>query len=326
MPHGVSAYQKTIQRSVSIKGIGVHSGLPACLELHPLAANMGLIIERSDLKGENQIFASIENVVDTRGATTLANKAGVSISTVEHIMAALAVNDITNVLIRIDGPETPIMDGSSEPHMRLIQEAGIRVLDAPQTRLRVLKPVEIIEENRHIRLEPSDQLSFSISQDFGGREGLQPQSCEFDIDANCFDDEISKARSFGFYEDAQKLYALGLAKGSSLDNALVFKDGAVMNPEGLRYENEMVRHKVLDAIGDFFLCGHSLKFRCTGHNIGHEFNNLIMRKLLATPDAFVIEDAIPLQPASQSSYGADHARASSSVSRNALSGLNPQTA
>lgn len=279
-------FQKTLQKSVSITGIGVHSGLPATLELCPLAANMGIIIERSDLKSDNQIFASIENVVDTRGATTLANEAGVTISTIEHVMAALAVYGITNVLIRVDGPEVPIMDGSSAPYLEMIQEAGVRIFDEYQTVIKVTKPVEIIEDNRWIRLDVCESLRFDISQDFGGREGLQSQRCCFDISLRSFDSEISKARSFGFYEDAQKLYALGLAKGSSLENALVFKDGKPMNPGGYRYDNEMVRHKVLDAIGDFFLCGYAMAFKCSGHNIGHEFNNMIMRKLLSDPTAF----------------------------------------
>ena len=317
-------FQKTIHKAVSLQGIGVHSGLPVTLELHPLAANMGIIVERSDLKHDNQIFVSIENVVDTRGATTLANSAGVTISTVEHVMAALCACEITNVLIKISGPETPIMDGSSAPFIRLIQQAGIKELDALQTVISVTSPVELKDGNRFIRLEPSDTLSFELTQDFNDREGLKTQHCHMDIDETIFVHDVSKARSFGFYEDAQKLYAAGLAKGSSLENAVVIKDGEVMNPEGLHYDDEMVRHKVLDAMGDFFLCGHILRFKCSGYNIGHEFNNRIMRLLLSDPKAYTIStgaDQAAYLPPEQMVSSVSRPQPTPSLSKPALSGL-----
>ena len=295
--------QTTIAKPIEITGIGVHSGLASSIKMKPLAANMGIIFERTDIKEDNQIFASIENVVDTRGATTLSNDSGVVVSTIEHLMAALAAFNITNILICIDSRETPIMDGSSAPFIEAINKAGTLELDAPQKVLTVTRPVEIIDENRWVRLEPrsphpnskdgagdgfADEpgIEFDIFQAFNGREGLKDQQHSIFISSQSFSTDISKARSFGFYEDAQKLYAAGLAKGSSLENAVVFKDGEVMNPDGLRYENEMVRHKILDAVGDFFLCGYPMDFKCSGSNIGHELNNLIMRKLLSTPDAF----------------------------------------
>lgn len=279
-------HQTTIKSPCHLTGIGVHSGLSVTLELHPLAANMGIIFERSDLKTDSQIIAGIKKVVDTRFSTTLGNEDGVTISTVEHLMAALCATGISNVLVKVSGPEMPIMDGSSKPFMDLIQQTGLQ--EQPQERfvIKVLKPVEIIEEKRWVRLEPADSFCFDLSVDFQGREGLKPESCAYEISQALFHDTISSARSFGFYEDAQKLYAAGLAKGSSLDNAVVIKDGAVMNKEGLRYPNEMVRHKVLDAMGDFYLSGHLLQGKCSGHNIGHEFNNRIMRKLLDDPEAF----------------------------------------
>ncbi len=278
-------FQTTIGKSVTISGIGVHSGLTVELELHPLAANMGIIFERSDLKDNAQIMAGINRVVDTRFSTTLGNSFGVTLSTVEHLMAALSAFGISNILVRVSGSEMPIMDGSAGPFMDLLQKAGIVVQEEKRQIIKIKKNVELKEERRWVCLEPADKICFDLSVDFQGREGLKPESGSYSISADVFEKDISKARSFGFYQDAQALYAAGLAKGSSLDNAVVIKEGKVMNKEGLRYQNEMVRHKILDAMGDFYLTGLLLYGKCSGHNIGHEFNNRIMKKLLGTPGA-----------------------------------------
>lgn len=282
--------QLTLKASTSIEGIGVHSGLPAILELEPLAANMGIIFERTDLQDNNQIIASITNVVDTSFSTTLGNAHGVTLSTVEHLMAALSACQISNVLVKVSGPEMPIMDGSASAFIKLIQGVGIVQQAEPRKVIRILRPIELKEERRWVRFEPADTFSFELSVDFGGREGLQPESYAYDFSTESFVDDVSGARSFGFYQDAQKLYAAGLAKGSSLDNAVVIKDGAVMNKDGLRYENEMVRHKILDAMGDFYLAGALIQGRCTGHNIGHEFNNRLMRAVLSDKSAYEFVD------------------------------------
>ena len=291
--HAVCPQQTTLKDSVSIEGIGVHSGLTATLELEPLAANMGIIFERTDLKDNNQIIASINNVVDTSFSTTLGNSHGVTLSTVEHLMAALAACQISNVLVKVSGPEMPIMDGSSKAFVELIQQVGVVEQSEPRKVIRILKPIEMKEERRWVRLEPADTFGFELSVDFNGREGLQPESYVYDFSTESFGGDISKARSFGFYEDAQKLYAAGLAKGSSLDNAVVIKDGAVMNKDGLRYENEMVRHKVLDAMGDFYLTGMLIQGRCVGQNIGHEFNNRLMRLMLEDKSSYELVELSP---------------------------------
>tara|TARA_R110002095_G_scaffold52857_3_gene45993 strand:- start:2105 stop:3085 length:981 start_codon:yes stop_codon:yes gene_type:complete len=288
--HSVCPKQTTLKAPVSIKGIGVHSALSATLELFPLAANMGIIFERTDLKNNNQIIANITNVVDTSFSTTLGNSHGVTLSTVEHLMAALSACQISNVLVKVSGPEMPIMDGSATAFVDLINTVGIVEQNAPRKIIRILKPLEIKEERRWVRLEPADTFSFKLSVDFGGREGLQPEDHVYDFSTESFTTDISQARSFGFYEDAQKLYAAGLAKGSSLDNAVVIKEGAVMNEDGLRYENEMVRHKILDAMGDFYLTGSLIQGRCVGFNIGHEFNNRLMRNLLADKTTYELVD------------------------------------
>ncbi|HBN21841.1 MAG TPA: UDP-3-O-[3-hydroxymyristoyl] N-acetylglucosamine deacetylase [Holosporales bacterium] len=290
--HSVCPKQTTLKAPVSIEGIGVHSALPATLELVPLAANMGIIFERADLKTNNQIVARITNVVDTSFSTTLGNSHGVTLSTVEHLMAALSACQISNVLVKVSGPEMPIMDGSSAAFVDLINTVGVIEQDAPRKIIRILKPIEIKEERRWVRLEPSETFSFQLGVDFAGREGLQPEDYVYDFSTESFAADISQARSFGFYEDAQKLYAAGLAKGSSLDNAVVIKNGEVMNKDGLRYKNEMVRHKILDAMGDFYLTGSLIQGRCVGFNIGHEFNNRLMRKLLDDKASYELIDCV----------------------------------
>ena len=291
--HAVCPKQTTLKAPVSIEGIGVHSALPATLELFPLAANMGIIFERTDLKTNNQIVAKITNVVDTSFSTTLGNSHGVTLSTVEHLMAALSACQISNVLVKVSGPEMPIMDGSSTAFVDLINTVGVIEQDAPRKIIRIIKPIEIKEERRWVRLEPAETFSFQLGVDFGGREGLQPEDYAYDFSTESFTTDISQARSFGFYEDAQKLYAAGLAKGSSLDNAVVIKNGEVMNKDGLRYKNEMVRHKILDAMGDFYLTGSLIQGRCVGFNIGHEFNNRLMLKLLSDKKCYELVDCTP---------------------------------
>jgi len=289
--------QKTIRKSVSCQGIGVHSGSPVTLTLEPLPTNSGIVVERSDLTAHNLIPVTWDHVVDTRFCTILANEHGVGISTVEHLLAALAIFGITNVLIKVDGPEIPIMDGSSSVFIEMIQKSGIKQQSARARLIKVLKPVEIIENNRWVRLEPAQNLEVDCEVDFHGRQNLTAQQHTYRGGQEEFIDEISNARSFGFFEDAQKLYAMNLAKGSSLENAVVIHEGKVMNPEGLRYENEMVRHKILDAIGDLYLAGYALEGHYLGFNAGHEFNNKILQALFADQTAWAFKDELEEQRA-----------------------------
>jgi UDP-3-O-[3-hydroxymyristoyl] N-acetylglucosamine deacetylase len=287
--------QKTIQKSVSCQGIGVHSGQPVSLTLAPLPKNSGIIVERTDIAENNRIPVQWDHVVDTRFCTVLSNQHGVTISTVEHLMAALAVCGITNVLIKVDSPEMPIMDGSSLAFMNMLAEAGIKQQNVAARTIKILKTVEIQEGNRTVRLEPSNGFEVDFEIDFQNRQGLKPQHHTYHGGMEEFAEEISEARSFGFFEDAQKLYALNLAKGSSLENAVVIHRGKVMNAEGLRYTNEMVRHKILDAIGDLYLAGFALECRYFGFNAGHEFNNKILHSLFADPTAWAFKDELESQ-------------------------------
>jgi len=280
--------QKTLNQDVSCHGIGVHCNAPITLTFKPADVDMGIVFVRSDLYENNVIPAAYDLVQDTRFCTILKNQAGVSISTVEHVMAALAAFSITNLIVEVSGPEMPIMDGSSKVFVDMIQQAGIKNQGAAMPFIRIIEKVEITEDNRFVCLEPAPDFTIAYGIDFNGRQNLAPQNHVFHCSSLRFVNTICQARSFGFLEDAEKLWALGLAKGSSLDNAVVIDQGYVMNEDGLRYANEMVRHKILDALGDLALAGVGIQGRLTTHNGGHEMNNRILRHLFANPHAYEI--------------------------------------
>lgn len=283
------AHQYTITKSVQCQGVGAHSGQNVSLSFHPLPEHKGIVIERSDLTAHNRIQALWDNVSDTRFCTTLSNKFGTSVRTIEHVMAALAALNITNILIRVDAPEFPIMDGSAAPFIQLLRKAGLKKQAAFAKVIKVLKPIHIRTAEQWVCLEPCDHFEVRAVLDFKERQGLQSQTYTFQGSWTEFEKNVSNARTFGFYEDAEKLYALGLAKGSSLENSVVIDQGKVLNPEGLRSEHEMVKHKVLDAVGDLYLAGAYLKAAYSGHNMGHGLNNQILHQLFATPDAWTYE-------------------------------------
>lgn len=276
---------------IVLKGRGVHSNEPATLILAPAHAGYGIVFERTDLKEGNQIPASLERVVDTQSCTVLANRDGVKVATVEHLMAALYAMGVTDCHVKVSGPEVPILDGCSQTYMEAISQVGLKSLEGNIGRLKILKPIEIIhEKGMHISLKPceKDELSFHFIQDFKGREGLKTFEISYKHGKDAFDKQIARARSFGFYSDAQKLWDMGLAKGSSLENALVFQDGKPMNEDGMRYDNEPVCHKVLDALGDFYLGGMDLIARVEGYNAGHGLNNSLMRKVFEDPSTYEV--------------------------------------
>ena len=288
-----SRHQRTLKSAITRQGIGVHSGATVALTLEPLAIDHGIIFERSDKSSNNRIRAGINAVCSTAFSTKIANEFEIDLSTVEHLMAALAAFQISNVLIRVSGPEMPIMDGSAWNFVEMIQQAQVIDQPAPAKIIRILKKVTYNEGTRSISFEPFNALVFDFEIDFGGREGMTPQAYSFTFKTDSFINDISKARTYGFYADAEKLYAMNLAQGSSLENSVVIRDGKIINDSGLRYHNEMVRHKILDALGDFYLAGHMIQGLCRGFNAGHEMNNQIMRKILADPTAYEI---VALEP------------------------------
>lgn len=281
-----SAQQKTLKSSIHCSGIGLHGGEKISLALHPADVNTGIVFRRSDIRGvAADVPAHFENVHDTRLCTSLSNDAGVSVGTVEHLMAALAGCEIDNVEIVLSGPEVPIMDGSAEPFVFLIECAGIAEQSSARRAIRILKPIIAQSGDAVAKLTPSDSFAMKLAIDFDNA-AIGEQSFEFGVDAKVFKDEISRARTFGFLEDVEALRKAGLALGGSLDNAVVVSGDRILNDGGLRYQDEFVRHKALDCIGDLYLAGAPILGLFTGHRVGHAINNQLLRALFADSEAW----------------------------------------
>ncbi len=284
--------QKTITRRISCQGIGVHSGAPVTLSLSPALPGSGLTFIRTDLGGK-EIKANWQTVVDTRQCTTIGDHQGVTVSTVEHLMAALAARGIDNLLIEINGPELPIMDGSSSFFVRLLTDAGIKDQRIPRKVIRVLKSVSVEEEGRKVSLSPSPFYEIEVDFDFAGRTALKGQNLVFRPLRDDFTKDIAAARTFGLLEDAETLWARGLAKGASLDNTLVYEGTKVLNEEGTRYEDECVRHKILDVMGDLHLSGGLLLGKFYGIRPGHGLHHKLLQALFNDPKAWTFETQEP---------------------------------
>lgn len=287
--------QRTIGGPVQCSGIGLHSGAPSVLTLHPAPVGHGVQFRRTDVVSVDPIIPALwSNVASTQHCTTLGNDAGVQISTVEHLMAALAGCGIDNVLVSVDGPELPIMDGSSAPFVFLIECAGVVEQDAPRRAIRILKPIMVSERGRSAAISPSsanaaDGLTVSFEIDFAGSQ-LARQEGFFQVTSSSFKSELARARTFGFIEEVDGLRAAGLALGGSLDNAVVVAGEQVLNEDGLRFDNEFVRHKVLDCVGDLALAGASVLGHYHGVRAGHRLTNKLLHALFATPDAWEMVD------------------------------------
>lgn len=282
----LSAFQHTVARSISCSGIGLHSGRDVSLTLCPAPENTGIVFVREDISGQpSAIAARYDHVCGTTLGTTLRNEAGVEVATVEHLMAALAGMGIDNVIVRLDAPEVPIMDGSSAPFVFLIECAGVREQSASRPYLRVRKPVEVRDGDAWLRIQPSDGFSVSLEIDFNNPL-VSRQTATFDFSESSFKNTVSRARSFCFAEDVERMQKQGLAQGGSLDNAIVVDQDRVMNRNGLRYRDEFVRHKVLDCVGDLYLAGAALLGNVSGSRSGHGLNNRLLRTLLADESAW----------------------------------------
>ncbi len=283
--------QQTIERPAMCAGIGVHSGEKARLVLKPAPVGTGVVFRRTDLDASDiSINAHADAVSDTRLGTTLTNEAGVSVAVVEHLMAALAGLGIDNLIIDIDGPEVPIMDGSSAVFCELLLQAGLKKQSAPRRRIRILERIEIIDGPKRATLSPSDDSILTLRARIEYDDsviGIQQMALR--LAPGMFARDLAFARTYGFARDVEMLRANGLARGGSLDNAVVLDDGAVMNPEGLRAEDEFVRHKMLDAVGDLMLAGAPIAGSYDAVQPGHALNNALVRKLLSTPSAWCWE-------------------------------------
>ncbi|MDO7596641.1 MAG: UDP-3-O-acyl-N-acetylglucosamine deacetylase [Pseudomonadota bacterium] len=278
--------QRTLKNVIRATGVGLHSGDTVYLTLRPAAPNTGIIFRRVDLDPVVEIKAKAVNVGETALSTTLVQH-GQRVSTVEHLLSAFAGLGIDNAYIELNAPEVPIMDGSAGPFVFLVQSAGIEEQNAPKQFIRIKKTVILEDGDKWAKFEPFEgfKVSFSIDFEHPAFKG-RPQQVDVDFSSTSFVREVSRARTFGFMKDIEKLRENNLALGGSLDNAIVVDDYRVMNEDGLRYEDEFVRHKVLDAIGDLYLLGHSLIGSFSGHKSGHEVNNKLLRKLLADDDSW----------------------------------------
>lgn len=288
--HRVSL-QRTIARRVERHGTALHSGLEVAIAFSPAEPGTGIVFRRSDMDGAAALIpARHDHVADTRLCTVIANAHGASVATIEHVMAALSGMKVDNVIVDVSGAETPVMDGSSGPFVAMIREAGIVEQNAPRRVLRVLKEVRVGEGDYWARLTPSEEfrLSFNIAFD---NPLLASQSTQFHPDFGDFEQDIAPARTFCLFEEIEKMRAMGLARGGSLDNAVVVQGDKVLNPEGLRFGDESVRHKLLDAIGDLRTAGYQIIGHYHGERAGHALNNKLLHALFADPTAYVIEDA-----------------------------------
>lgn len=278
--------RQTLAAAAVCSGIGLHSGERVRLVLKPATPGTGIVFERTDVKsGDNRIEARATNVTTVRLGTTIANEAGVSVATVEHLMAALAAMGVDDALIEIDGPEIPIVDGSSAPFVDLIAHVGLTQSAAPRRAIRVLKSVSAQYQGRTATFMPSLTPVIDVEIDFP-HPSVGRQSYAFDISARTFAGEVAAARTFGFKRDVEALRAAGLARGGSMDNAVVLDESGVINEEGLRFADEFARHKALDALGDLALAGAPILGRYQANQPGHALNNVAVRALLNDTSAW----------------------------------------
>ena len=285
---GAMSWQHTLRRSIGCTGVGLHSGNAITMGLHPAAPNSGIHFRRTDVDTEIcEIAALYRNIGSTQLCTMLVNEHGVGVGTVEHLMAALAGCEIDNVVIELNGSEVPLMDGSAEPFVSLIENAGIAEQDAPRRVLQVLYPVTVRDGDCVATLEPADGFSVALDIEFDNRViGAQGYDLEFSMAA--FKTDICRARTFGFLHEVEAMHSAGLALGGSLDNAVVIDGDRILNQDGLRFVDEFVRHKVLDCIGDLYLAGAPLRGKFRGVKTGHTMHHKLLCTLFAQDAAWAM--------------------------------------
>ena len=278
--------QHTLAHAVTCEGIGLHCGVMVTMVLKPAEENAGITFVRTDVAADKAVIpAQYDLVSDTRLGTSLVNEHGTAVSTIEHLMAALWGAGVDNVTIELNAPEVPIMDGSSEPFLFLIEGVGLREQSAPRRVIRVLKTVTVSNGDSMLTLHPHDGFAMDVTIDFA-HKAIAKQQASYDFSRMTFGHMLSRARTFGFAHEVEQLRKLGLARGGSLDNAIVIGEEGVLNREGLRYNDEFVRHKALDCIGDLFLAGGMLLARVDTTRPGHGINNQALRALMADDTAW----------------------------------------
>jgi UDP-3-O-[3-hydroxymyristoyl] N-acetylglucosamine deacetylase len=271
--------QRTLSSKIRASGVGLHTGKKISLTLKPAPSNSGIVFKRTDIESA-PIKASLENVFDTRLSTSLSNDE-IKISTVEHLLSALAGIGIDNAIVELDGPEVPIMDGSARPFVFMIQSAGIQEQSEAKRFIKIKKTIEVKQDEKWAKIEPFDGFKVAFTIDFDHPAFSETsQSSEIDFSSVSYLSQVSRARTFGFAKDIELLRKNNLALGGSVNNAIVIDDYKVVNEEGVRFQDEFVKHKILDAIGDLYLLGHGLIGSFSAYKSGHHLNNLLLRELI----------------------------------------------
>ncbi|NUE66206.1 UDP-3-O-acyl-N-acetylglucosamine deacetylase [Snodgrassella sp. ESL0253] len=281
--------QRTLAKSISVTGVGLHSGERVRLGLYPAAPDSGIRFRRTDLFGEQSRIVQLkpELINDTRLSSTVVTTDGIRVGTIEHIMSAFAAYGIDNILVELNAPEIPIMDGSSLPFIYLLQDAGVIDQPAEKRFLRIKQPVMLAEGDKWVKFTPYEGFRVTLTIAFDHPVfNRSNQTFQIDFAGQSYVDEISRARTFGFMQEVELMRSHNLGLGGNLTNALVIDDMDVLNPEGLRYPDEFVRHKILDAIGDLYTLGHPVIGAFEGYKSGHAINNALLRKLLAQPETY----------------------------------------
>lgn len=304
--HLTSSMQTTLSNKVSCSGVGLHSGRPVEMAIYPAPAGTGIVFKRLDVAAEHALVAARYDLVgETRLGTTIQNRHGVSVSTIEHLMAAFWGAGIDNAVVELTGPEVPIMDGSSEPFLFMLECARVITLSEPRQMLRILKRVEVREGDSIASVGPAgfgeEGCTLAIEIQFNSKV-IDRQAAFYDFREMNFKQSLSRARTFGFEHEVKALRQMGLALGGSLENAILVGNEGVLNEEGLRYADEFVRHKALDCIGDLFLAGYRIDGHFSFFRPGHAINNALLRAVFADESAYVIGQAAGLC-AAPAAYG-----------------------
>ena len=278
-------YQQTLLEPLEINGVGLHSGVNVKIKLIPAETNYGVKFVRTDLKQNNIIHAIWSNVTNTQLSTTISNNFGANVSTVEHLMSALSGLHIDNLRIEIDGPEVPIMDGSSKNFVELIDKNSLKIQNKKRKIIKIKKKIKVEKDDSSIELVPNKHFSIDFQIDFPSPL-ISKQSCQLQLVNGNYKTDIASARTFGFEKDVDKLRSIGLALGGSLNNAVVVGENKILNNEGLRFKDEFVRHKILDSIGDLYLAGAPIQGYFSGNKSGHYLNNLLLKTLFSNSENY----------------------------------------
>ncbi len=281
--------QQTLAKAVSCAGVGLHSGQPVTLTIKPAPTNTGVVFINRNGKNGASLAASIKHVVPTELCTAISGN-GFQVKTIEHVLSALAGLDVDNVYVELDAGEAPVMDGSAAHFVRLIQSVGVVSQNRRQPYLKVTRPIEVVDGTRRVRIEPSSttKITYSIHYD---HPLIQTQTYIYEHSAHAFEREIADARTFGFLQEVEALWARGLGQGGNLDNTIVLSHDGILNESGLRFANEFVRHKILDLIGDFSLLGVPFIGHLIAERSGHAIHTRLVQQILNHPDSWVLLNA-----------------------------------